>query len=942
MTPIEPTSQAHVGGFAATKMNTMNTLRLPMLARCERRAGSAMQHRLAALTAIRSRVSIGTLAIAWLWVSVATLALTTPAVGQRFGTDSFGQSDDVFGGINFGGLADDQQDPVSWSARYLTDGERGRLEIEATLGRSWHIYSTTQPAGGPLPTKFSIQAPKDVSLAGRFTPDEPPTKSVSDLYPGVTIEEHADRVVWSAPLRVPAGFEGDLKVDVNALTCQTGGSCMPAKETLTAKYAGAMKSSATDATPSTTPDASPQAIADDASRLTNFQDDGYEVRWTAGVSTTIAAGQTGQIVFRAQPTREYHVYRGVTDDTESSTNFVVTQKNGLKVGGPEADKPVISKSLLPSLPGVPDTPPVKFYQGDVSWSLPIQVPAGTSPGDYELVGFVGYQACTESSCLQPKAFQFAATVTVSDETTSALKPIKIQSAKFAAAIDAAATTDWVDDVEATETPQDNGPATQPTPSGSTDNGMVSTTPTESADDDTDLAAAPATSKASLPLILLMALGGGLILNLMPCVLPVVGLKIMSFVQQAGEDRKRVFLLNFAYVAGILVVFAGLTGLAVFASFGWGQQFTYFPVRIGLTVMIFALALSYLGVWELPTPGLGTGKKSQELQDKEGFTGAFFKGAFATILATPCSGPLLGVVLGYTITLQPIETAAVMMTVGIGMALPYIILGLFPSAVGFLPKPGNWMVTLKEFLAFLFLGTVAFFFSQFGEADKLPVFVTLIGVWFGCWIIGKVPPWESLHKRVRGWSTGIASAAAIGWLAFAFLGAKPGEQIEGGNGNSQYIVENHLRWEPYSEARLQELQAQGKTVMLDFTAAWCVNCIVNKKVALDTEATSELLSKLDAVAMLADWTDQNEQIKSKLQELDSKSIPVLAIYPGKQPDAPIVLRDLVSQSGVLEALKQAGPSVAASSSVASDTAAVTRLTSTGVRAGGGIASTTDNH
>jgi thiol:disulfide interchange protein len=328
-------------------------------------------------------------------------------------------------------------------------------------------------------------------------------------------------------------------------------------------------------------------------------------------------------------------------------------------------------------------------------------------------------------------------------------------------------------------------------------------------------------------------------------------------------------------------------------------------------MIFALALSYLGVWELPTPGVATGQSSQELQEKEGLTGAFFTGAFATLLATPCSGPLLGVALGYTIYLQPIETAAVMMTVGLGMSLPYILLGLFPSAIGFLPKPGNWMVTLKEFLAFLFLGTVAFFFNQFSDGDKLPVFVTLIGVWFGCWVIGKVPPWETLSKRLRGWTIGVASAAAIGWLAFTYLAAKPSPTPDASG--VEYIVDNHLRWEKYDEERLQDLHEAGTTVMLDFTAAWCVNCIVNKHVALDTEATSKLLEELDGVAMLADLTNQPQHILTKLEtELGSKSIPMLAIYPGKEPGAPIVLRDLVTQSMVLKALKKAGPSVAGSS------------------------------
>ncbi|WP_182864572.1 protein-disulfide reductase DsbD family protein [Rhodopirellula sp. JC639] len=879
--------------------------------------------------------SIGVLAI----VAVALAGLTpigqTRAVAQgSFDASSLGQSDDVFGGINFGGLSESQQEPVTWSASYVTNGQQGRLEIEATVGRSWHIYSTTQPAGGPLPTKFTIASPKSVSITGKFKPDHPPMKSVSDVYPGVTIEEHEGVVRWSAPIKLPTGFQDAIKVNANALVCQTGGSCMPANETLTATFAGpdagqadadaADADAADTATQSLVPQSDTKAageadeakkaaklLADPAAKATTFRDNDYDVTWTAGVSSAVAAGGQGRLVFRASPEADFHVYQGVVDDSESSTNFVITEKSGLMIGYPKADQPIISKSLFPSIPGVPDTPPVKFYKGEVTWSLPIKVPSGTPEGDYPIRGYVGYQACTDTSCLRPMAFEFTAVVKVAAESDATLGPLELKSAKYVTAIDQAAETKWVDDlnkapakpvVGQTEGPDASATVAQTQPSQTSQTAQTGESATNALTDD-----AP---KASFPFILLLALCGGFILNFMPCVLPVIGIKVLSFVQQAGEDRRRVALLNFAYVAGILSVFAGLAVLAVVFSFGWGQQFAYFPVRIGLTVMIFALALSYLGVWELPTPGVATGKSSENLQSKEGYSGAFFTGTFATILATPCSGPFLGVALGYTIYLNSIQSAAVIMTVGLGMSLPYIVLGLFPSLVGFLPKPGNWMVTLKEFLAFLFLGTVAYFFNQFSDEQKLPVFVTLIGVWFGCWVIGKVPPWESIEKRLRGWSIGVASAVAIGWFGFAYLERNPAPTA--GPGEVQYVADDHVRWEKFDEQRLQEHQAAGRTVMLDFTAAWCPNCILNTEIALDTKPTSELLEELDAVPMLADMTDLPDDIVKKLEtEFGSKSIPLLAIYPGTSPEKPIVLRDIVTQSMVLEALNQAGPSLGGS-------------------------------
>jgi thiol:disulfide interchange protein len=279
-------------------------------------------------------------------------------------------------------------------------------------------------------------------------------------------------------------------------------------------------------------------------------------------------------------------------------------------------------------------------------------------------------------------------------------------------------------------------------------------------------------------------------------------------------------------------------------------------------------------------------------------GAFSKGVFATILATPCSGPLLGYILGLTLQFSPATTVLVFLTVGFGMAFPYLVIGARPSLVSWLPKPGPWMDTLKQLMAFLFLGTVAWFFAQFDDSQKLSVFISLGAVWFGCWIIGQVPNWAELQKRLLAWAGGITVATLISMWAFSESGLQESPE---------------LKWVDYSETRLQELQGEGRTVMLDFGAKWCGTCIYNYETAIDTDETRMLVEELDAIAMYADWTDYSEEIKQKLEELQSRSIPLLAIYPGNRPGEPIILRDIVTQQNVSDALREAGASVNASQS-----------------------------
>ena len=519
--------------------------------------------------------------------------------------------------------------------------------------------------------------------------------------------------------------------------------------------------------------------------------------------------------------------------------------------------------------------------GAVEGPIALEIMVAEDAAAEETLGLViGFQTCSDTTCDPPTAVRLAVDPPA-DEVGEPL--IEFEDAKYGEA--AATPTTLALASTAAASPAAPEPPAAAEPSGVTP---------------------PSASQAgslSLPLALLMGLAGGLILNLMPCVLPVLGLKLMSFAQQSGRARQEVFQLNLWYCAGLFAVFFVLATASVAANLGlastnlgWGQQFGSVPFKIGMLGVVFAFALSFLGVWELPIPGF-IGEKAGHVQSQEGPLGAFLKGVLSTVLATPCSGPFLGPVFGYTLTQPTAVTYAVFGSIALGMSLPYLVVGLVPGLVRFLPKPGAWMATFKELLGFVMLGTVAYLFYLLRQQPDwfVPSFVMLVGIWFGCWWVGRAQETTGVAGFGR-WVQAAALATAVAAAGFVWLG--PHDSL--------------IKWEkPFSPARLAELRRNGSTVMVDFTADWCPTCKLNLATAIETERVKAMLDKNRVVPVLADWTDGSDDIREFLEMLGSRSIPLLAIYPGSKPGEPlkdpIVLRDLLTESQVITALEQAGPS-----------------------------------
>jgi thiol:disulfide interchange protein len=496
---------------------------------------------------------------------------------------------------------------------------------------------------------------------------------------------------------------------------------------------------------------------------------------------------------------------------------------------------------------------LETHEGTVLWHAPIRITAGVDPVKLAIRGIARGQVCLGDD----RCEQFEIPVAASLDRNP---PQQLVQAAVAA-------------------PSSTRPSAGPAPSGPRPSESVVVTvarPIEFGD---------------LLAHLGLAFLGGLILNVMPCVLPVISLKILSFLEQAGESRARVFALNVWYSAGLMSVFLVLAVLAAALNQAWGQQFTLPWFKVALTGLVFAMALSFLGVWEIPIPGfMGTGR-ANELQAREGASGAFFKGVFATVLATPCSGPFLGPVFAYTVTQPASVTYFLFAAIGLGMASPYLVLGAFPALMRWLPRPGAWMETLKQLMAFLLLATVVYLFTTLSAIYFIPTLTLLVGIWFGCWLIGRTPLTVSPTARVAAWAAAIGFATLVGVAAFTLL-----------------LVQPKLDWRPFSPEAVLQAGQEGKTVMIDFSANWCLTCKRNLKFSIETDHVRELVEKNHVLPLLADWTDPSPTIEQAIAALGYKSIPLLVIYPGSHPEQkPIILSDWVTEGNVLEALTQAGPS-----------------------------------
>lgn len=401
---------------------------------------------------------------------------------------------------------------------------------------------------------------------------------------------------------------------------------------------------------------------------------------------------------------------------------------------------------------------------------------------------------------------------------------------------------------------------------------------------------------------LFALLGGLILNLMPCVFPVLSMKALSLVKLKDKELAHARLYGLTYAAGILLSFAVMAGALMVlksagAQIGWGFQLQNPAVILGLSYLLFLIGLNLAGVFEM------TGKLSNVgswLTHKHGYTGSFFTGVLATLVATPCTAPFMGVAMGYALTQSVTAAMAIFLAMGFGLALPYLALCFVPALRHALPRPGAWMEVFRQFLSFPMFASAAWLVWVLAQqTDEMGVFLALLGMVAMAFMI-----WLSRHWPANAPVKGLVFLLMIvsaGFVLFTLVTPHP-EKTEG----ALQEVSGDRNWEEFSQQRLDDLLGDGYPVFINMTAAWCITCKVNDNVALNVDATRQLFAEKGIKYLKGDWTNQNPEITKFLAGYGRTGVPLYVYYAppneetGKRPD-PVVLPQILTPQIVAETM-----------------------------------------
>ncbi|MBL9088697.1 MAG: thioredoxin family protein [Planctomycetia bacterium] len=415
--------------------------------------------------------------------------------------------------------------------------------------------------------------------------------------------------------------------------------------------------------------------------------------------------------------------------------------------------------------------------------------------------------------------------------------------------------------------------------------------------------APEGDRPSLPRALLLALLGGLLLNVMPCVLPVLSVKALGFVEQVGERPGHVRAHGLVFAAGVIVAFWAIVAIVLALrqagqAVGWGFQFQN-PVVVGAcTLLVLGMSLNLIGLFEVGAGVAAAAGQAESRLRRGTWTGSFASGLLATVIATPCTAPFMGVAVGYAMAAPPFEAFAVFTALGAGMALPFVALLWSPALLARVPRPGPWMETFRQVLSFPLFATAIWLGWVFGRLVGVSGLTWLmygaLAIALAAWAFGRFGGGH--HRPALRWVFGRAlpAAAVVAAVVLMVAGARKDPAAE------HAPPEGWIAWTP---TVVDELRAEGRPVFLDFTADWCLTCKVNDATILSTETVEGTIRRLGYAKVVADWTRQDEAILTALKSFGRDSVPLYVVYPADRSRPPEVLPTAITPGMVADALER---------------------------------------
>ncbi len=613
-------------------------------------------------------------------------------------------------------------------------------------------------------------------------------------------------------------------------------------------------------------------------------------------STPLVQGSSARLAVKITIDPRFHIQSATPHDKFLiPTSIKIHPANGITPGLPRFPIAKEIKAIDPI--GISS---ISAYQGTIYILVPLTITPDAPLGPTTISLSVTAQACDKSTCLPPATYHLSIPITIAPPgTTSPNNPNDFTAADAQSFIPP--STD--------PTPS---PTTTPTPPAPTPNSTLPGlhVPLLSAADQISLINQrpykpfnTAEHNYPLALIILFALLGGAILNVMPCVLPVIPLKVLSLIQQAHGNRKLSVLHALSFSAGIISLFVLLALLLKIFGLFYGQQFQSPAFVIAMIMFVVALALSMIGVWTINPPNAVYDVHTAAT----GHAASFTNGLMATLLATPCSAPYLGPVLAWALLQPTWVTALALALVGVGMSIPYLLLAAFPGALAKLPRAGRWSELLKQALGIVMIGVAVYLITLVSNVTLWPwILLGTVVLGLTCWGWGQIPAPTSTPQKL--WITrtivlAVGLSLGLGVYVLAARAAIPQAAPE--NPDTLLLPDTYTgEWLPFNTALLDAALKQGRPVVVDWTADWCINCRALDAFVLSTQPVKNSFRQANAVLLKADLSRDNPPATRLNEKLGGQAIPVLAVFSPRQPTDPVVLRDGYTTTRVITEVQNA--------------------------------------